>query len=118
MENTPKPDWNIGAKDVLPHIMWKYASGDVNTSKDWKKKGKYESSTLYMSLCNKGKIKKRVGFPITTGLLHPLLKVKESSTKGAGMGLFEVRRFDKGTKSLFILLLRRVKNYPNLLSMQ
>ena len=34
MENVPDPDWNIGAKDILPHIMWKYTSDDVNASND------------------------------------------------------------------------------------
>ena len=34
MEQTPKPLWDIGAKDIFPHIMWKYTSGDVNASKD------------------------------------------------------------------------------------
>ena len=96
MQNSPKPNWNIGVKDILPHIMWKYTSGDVNASKDWKKKGKYESSILYLSLCNKDEIKKHVGFPITTGSLHPWLEVKESSIKGAGMGLFAAKRFKMG----------------------
>ena len=40
MENSSKPNWNIGAKDILPHIMWKYTSGDVDASKDWKEKRK------------------------------------------------------------------------------
>ena len=71
MQNSPKPNWNIGVKDILPHIMWKYTSGDVDASKDRKKKGKYESSILYLSLCNKNEIKEHVGFLITTGLLHP-----------------------------------------------
>ena len=97
--------------------MWKYTSGDVDASKDWQEKGKYESSILYLSLCNKDVIKKHVGFPITTGLLHPWLEVNKSSIKGAGMGLFPARRFEKGTSSQFILLLRRVKNHPNSLSM-
>ena len=96
MENSSKPNWNIGAKDVLPHIMWKYTSGDVNESKDWQEKGKYESSILYLSLCNKDVIKKHVGFPITTGSLHPWLEVKKSSIKGARMALFAARRFEKG----------------------
>lgn len=96
MENSSKPNWNIGAKDILPHIMWKYTSGDVDASKDWQEKGKYESSILYLSLCNKDVIKKHVGFPITTGSLHPWLEVKESSIKGAGMGLFAARRFEPG----------------------
>ena len=76
--------------------MWKYTSGDIDTSKDWKEKGKYESSILYLSLCNKDVIKKHVGFPITTGSLHPWLEVKKSSIKRAGMGLFAGRRFEKG----------------------
>ena len=71
IKNSSKPNWNTGAKDILPHIMWKYTSGDVNASKDWKEKGKYESSILYLSLCNKDVIKKHVGFPITTDLLYP-----------------------------------------------
>ena len=41
VENTHKPNWDIGAKYTLLHIMWKYTSGDVNASKDRKKKGKY-----------------------------------------------------------------------------
>ena len=119
MENTPKRLWDIGAKDILPHIMWKYTSGDVNASKDWKEKGKYESSILYLSLCNKDVIKKHVGFPITTGSLHPWLEVKESSIKGAGMGLFAARRFEPGDiiTVYFAPKLRRVKNHPNSLSM-
>mgnify|MGYP001984584889 CR=1 FL=1 len=40
-------------------------------------------------------IKKHLGFPITTGSLHPWLEVKKSSIKGAGMGLFAARRFEK-----------------------
>ena len=71
IKNSSKPNWNTGAKDILPHIMWKSTSGDVDVSKDWKEKGKYESSILYLSLCNKDVIKKHVGFPITTDLLYP-----------------------------------------------
>ena len=33
MENSSKLNWNIGAKYILPHIMWKYTSGDVDASK-------------------------------------------------------------------------------------
>ena len=35
MDYSSKPNWNIGAKDVLPHIMWKYTSGYVDACKDW-----------------------------------------------------------------------------------
>ena len=117
MENSSKHNWNIGAKDILPHIMWKYTSGDVDASKDWQEKGKYESSILYLSLCNKDVIKKHVGFPITTGLLHPWLEVKKVVLKEQGWDYLLQGDLRRGAFSLFILLLRRVKNHPNSLSM-
>ena len=102
------------SKDILPHIMWKYTYGDVNASKDWKKKGKYESSILYLSLCNKDEIKKHVGFPITASSLHPRLEVKESSIEGAGMGLFAARRFEKGDIVTVYFSPEKSKKSPNL----
>ena len=118
MENSSKPNWNIGAKDILPHIMWKYTSGDVNASKDWKEKGKYESSILYLSLCNKDVIKKHVGFPITTGLLHPCLEVKESGIGGVGMGLFAAKRFNPGGIITIYFASKKINNVPVSQSMQ
>ena len=50
MENSPKPNWNIGVKDILPHIMWKYTSGDVDAGKDWKKKESMKAA-FYICPC-------------------------------------------------------------------
>ena len=92
----PTPNWSRGAKEVLPHIMWTYNSGDVDASEDRKEEGKYENILPSLSLCDKQLIKERIGYPITARTLQPWLVVKESGIKGAGLGLFAAKRFLPG----------------------
>ena len=92
----PRPNWSRGVKELLPHIMWKYDSGDVDASEDRKEEGKYENILLSLCLCDKKLIKENAGYPFTTKTLHPWFVVKESCIKGAGLGLFAAKRFLPG----------------------
>lgn len=47
-----RPNWSKGAAELLPHIMWTYNSGDVDTSEDRKEEEKYENILLSLSLCD------------------------------------------------------------------
>ena len=63
----PTPNWSRGAKEVLPHIMWTYNSGDVDASEDRKEEGKYENILLSLCLCHKNQSRKKQ-------VTHSLLK--------------------------------------------
>ena len=99
----PTPNWSIGAKGVLPHIMWTYNSGDVDASVDRKEEEKYENILLSLSLCDKKLIKEKVGYPITNRTLHPCLVVKESGIEGAGLELFTAKRCLPASQSTLLL---------------
>ena len=92
----PRPNWSRGVKELLPHIMWKYDSGDVDSSEDRKEEEKYENILLSLCLCHKKLIKEKARYPFTTKTLHPWFVVKKSGIKGAGLGLFAAKRFLPG----------------------
>ena len=92
----PRPNWSRGVKELLPHIHWKYDSGDVDASEDRKEEGKYENMLLSLCLCDKKLIKEKPGYPCTNKTLHPWFVVKESGIEGAGLGLFAKKRFLPG----------------------
>lgn len=108
----PTPNWSRGAKEVLPHIMWTYNSGDVYASEDRKEEGKYENVLLSLSLCDKQLIKERIGYPITAKTLHPWLVVKESGIKGAGLELFAAKRFNPGDIIIIYFAPEKAKQRP------
>ena len=108
----PRPNWSRGVKELLPHIMWKYDSGDVDASEDRKEEGKYENILLSLCLCDKQLIKEKLGYPITAKTLHPWLVVKETGIEGAGLGLVAAKRFYPGEIITIYFAPQKTKQRP------
>ena len=91
-----EPNWYAGGKNIIPHLHWWNGNPEVDAGENRKTKGDYTNHVLSLCLCTTDEINERVGYPISRRTLKPWLEVKESGFNGGGLGLFAMKRFEKG----------------------